>query len=460
MPHRMEIELTSNRDDDTFTWRAAGALKPRGTVNCSVLPPGSKVGDVVRVEAEVELEGITILSVVAPKEKEKPAGRIEVLGTQPPIAAVTTVLAGPSEKRRPSRFFSEGEERRPRRPSGERRPGGPGAPGGDRRPAAPTGDRQPGGQPRSGRRPTAAADGRDSAAQPRERGERERPPREAAGRRPGADGRDGARLVHQTPGRLEDLPARSARRPADGRSGKRRARAGLVPLLQGATSPDPAGNALRRAAAAPSASNREPPNRDALMDTLAPEHRPIVERLAAGGMPAVRKAVAEEQDRGRADGRPGLSGEAIVALAEGLLPDVKAALWLDRAEAAAAHLGELSLRDLRATVLTATARDERGRDLERQLREALEAKVAKLRSDWEQQLDQALTAGRILDALRLSARTPEPTARFPAALIERLAAQAGAAYDARAIPGGVVAPARRRRRVSGPPADQAGGHPR
>ncbi len=82
MPHRMEIELTSARDDDTFTWRAAGARKPKGTVGSSVLPPGSKVGDVVRVEAEVELEGITILSVLPPKEKEKGAGRIEVVGSR------------------------------------------------------------------------------------------------------------------------------------------------------------------------------------------------------------------------------------------------------------------------------------------------------------------------------------------------------------------------------------------
>ncbi len=197
------------------------------------------------------------------------------------------------------------------------------------------------------------------------------------------------------------------------------------------------------------------------MDTLAPEHRPIVGAARRrAGCRRCAKAVAEEQERARAEGRPSVSGEAIVALAEGLLPEVKAALWLDRAEAAASHLDELSLRDLRATVLTATARDDRGRELERQLREALEQRVTKLRSDWEQQLEQALSRGRALEALRLSARTPEPTARFPAGLIERLAAQAGAAMTPDLPPGEWLSAPRRRRRMPGPQADQAGRHPR
>lgn len=200
------------------------------------------------------------------------------------------------------------------------------------------------------------------------------------------------------------------------------------------------------------------------MDTMAPEHRPIVERLAAGGMPAVRKAVADEQERARAEGRPSLSGEAIVALAEGLLPDVKAALWLDRAEAAVAHLDQLSLRDLRATVVTATARDDSGRELARQLREALDHRIAKLRSDWEQRLEQALTGGRVLQALRLSAEPPDSTARFPAALIEGLATQAGAAMRGDLSPdrwlalldAAAACPVRRQIKPAGIPDDPSG----
>src|SRR5437660_1085855 len=48
MPRRMEIELTSKVDDDTWTWRAAGAKQPKGIVAAKLLPDGSKVSEVLR----------------------------------------------------------------------------------------------------------------------------------------------------------------------------------------------------------------------------------------------------------------------------------------------------------------------------------------------------------------------------------------------------------------------------
>jgi hypothetical protein len=164
-----------------------------------------------------------------------------------------------------------------------------------------------------------------------------------------------------------------------------------------------------------------------LIASLAPEERPIAERLAAGGIPAVRRAVAEERERARSEGRPEATGEAILALAEQIAPAVKQAIWLDRAEAALAQLDRISLRDLRTTVVAAAPRDETARELDRKLREELDRRLTKLRSHWEEQITHALEEGRVLQALRLSAQPPEPTARFPAALVERLAASAGAA---------------------------------
>jgi len=164
-----------------------------------------------------------------------------------------------------------------------------------------------------------------------------------------------------------------------------------------------------------------------LIAGLAPEERPIAERLAAGGIPAVRRAVAEERERARSEGRPEATGEAILALAEQIAPAVKQASWLDRAEAALAQLDRISLRDLRTTVVAAAPRDETARELDRKLREELDRRVTKLRTHWEEQITHALEEGRVLQALRLSAQPPEPTARFPAALVERLAASAGAA---------------------------------
>jgi hypothetical protein len=205
-------------------------------------------------------------------------------------------------------------------------------------------------------------------------------------------------------------------------------------------------------------------HRDELMATLPPEEQLIAEGLASGGLPAVRKAIADEQERAKAEGRPPVAGDSILELAERLQPAVKAAVWMDRAEAAVAHIDELGLRDLRATVVAATPRDDAGRDLERTLREGLDRRVTKLRTDWEEHLTQALAEGRVLQALRLSARPPEPTARFPAGLIERLTSQVGAAMSADTSPerwlalldAAAACPVRRQIKPSGIPEDATG----
>jgi len=45
MSRRLDIELTSTREDGTWTWRAAGAKVPKGVVVSSLLPNASKVGE-------------------------------------------------------------------------------------------------------------------------------------------------------------------------------------------------------------------------------------------------------------------------------------------------------------------------------------------------------------------------------------------------------------------------------
>jgi hypothetical protein len=200
------------------------------------------------------------------------------------------------------------------------------------------------------------------------------------------------------------------------------------------------------------------------MAGLAPEQRPIAERLAAGGIPAVRRAIDAERERARSEGRPEVTGEAILALAEQLAPAVKQATWLDRAEAAVAQLETISLRDLRTTVVAAAPRDEPTRDLDRKLREELDRRVKKLRSNWEEQITHALAEGRVLQALRFSAQPPEPTARFPAALVERLATSAGAAMSATTpverwlavLDAAAASPIRRQIHPEGLPADPSG----
>jgi hypothetical protein len=410
----MEIELTSTRDEG-FTWRAAGARQPKGVVAQSLVPSGSKVGDVLRAEVEIEIDGITVVSVFPPKSKGAVDGLIEYIGPQRAEPGVTTVLATRNERRPRDRF--SGDRAGASRPR-DRDRGGSDSRRSDRLPGAGSRERQP-------QRPERA----------------DRPERSERTERPERSGdRTGAR--RREPVRTTSDRERSSPQRREGSSG-------------------PARTATRRG---PARFEPKTTHRDELFARLGPEQRPIAEHLAAGGMPLVRKALSDEQARARTEGRPVVSVDQIIAIAEELLADVKAAVWLDRAENAVAHLDEISLRELRSTVVAASPRDEEGREIERQLREALDRRLAKLRSDWESHLTEALDGGKVLQALRLSAKPPEPAARFPAALVMRLAEQAGQAMNDEVPPerwlalldAATQAPVRRQIKPAGIPKDPTG----
>ena len=125
MPNRLDIELTSARGDGSYTWRAAGARQPKGVIDGKILSDSAKVGDVLRVEAEVEIDGITILSVLPPKEKAKPQGRIELIGSTKPVPAVTTVLVSEGGRGRGGdrRDLLDSPRRGDKNSSRDRRPG-------------------------------------------------------------------------------------------------------------------------------------------------------------------------------------------------------------------------------------------------------------------------------------------------------------------------------------------------
>jgi hypothetical protein len=79
MPRRIELEVTSERPDGTWTWRAAGAREPKGELDGSLLPAGTKVGDVLRAEADFHVDGISILTVLPPKGARSEPERLELL---------------------------------------------------------------------------------------------------------------------------------------------------------------------------------------------------------------------------------------------------------------------------------------------------------------------------------------------------------------------------------------------
>jgi len=110
MSTRIDIEVTSDRGDGTFTWRAAGAKQPKGVFPGSLLPAGSSVGDVLRAEAEFTVDGPEIVTLLAPKAaRGNTIERLEVLGTQKPTEGVTTQLA-----KKGGRGGGRGRDRGPR----------------------------------------------------------------------------------------------------------------------------------------------------------------------------------------------------------------------------------------------------------------------------------------------------------------------------------------------------------
>jgi hypothetical protein len=166
MSRRIDIELTSQTADGSWTWRAAGARQPKGVVEAALVPSGEKVGSVLLAEVEVSLEGIEVLSLSEAKPQrspEKAEGRIEVRGTPKRAPDVSVVLAPGSNKRR--RDDGEGRDRRERRGrrdrDGDTRDQRGGEPGD--RPRAASGPRRPGGR-RPGERDARPARGERPAA--------------------------------------------------------------------------------------------------------------------------------------------------------------------------------------------------------------------------------------------------------------------------------------------------------
>ena len=367
MPRRMDVELTSARGDGTWTWRAAGAREPKGVVDEGVLYAGAKVGDVMRAEVEIDVDGITILSVTPPKGKSgAPEGRLEILGPPREFQGVTASLVPKNERPRPPR------RDRPPRADGDRRDGPRSGAG----PGARTGERPPR-TDRPARRTDRPGDQRGD----RGRGDRADAPRGDRDRRPGdSRGRQGADSGRPRPKRLN--PANT--------------------------------------------------HRSAVLEALSPEQRPIAEQLLRGGIPAVRRAIEEQNKKAREEGLPEIKPEPLLAMAEELLPRVKTAEWRDRAEAATADVDTIGLRDLRSVVsgADANARDDDTRKLASTLREALDRRLKEERDEWTTSITSALDEHRLVRALRLSTRAPDPSMRLPADLAMTLSAAASEALSA------------------------------
>jgi hypothetical protein len=345
MSRRIDIELTSKRDDGSWTWRAAGAREPKGTLDAAILPAEVSVGDVLRVEVEGYLDGLSVAAVVPPRSPRAEPERLELRTPRREDAPLVTT----DVRRRPERGRGRDRDRDRDRDRGDR--GRRGRDGGDDRP----------------RRDRDRDRDRDRQARHDRDGDRPSRPRPA-------------------PEPVEAKPKPKRLRPA-------------------------------RA------------HRAALLESLPTEQRPIAEQLLQGGIPAVRQAIDKQNEQLKSEGKTEVSRDSLLKVAEDIRPRALAALWRDRAEAAAASVDDLDLRDLRSVVNAAgdAGRDEEARTLATQLREALANRVEKEHSAWLAELTDTLRDGRVVRALRLSSRPPKAGAPIPSDLTNQLAAAAAAA---------------------------------
>lgn len=205
-------------------------------------------------------------------------------------------------------------------------------------------------------------------------------------------------------------------------------------------------------------------HRNAMLAALRPEQIPVAEQLLRGGLPAVRQAIDAQNSAAKVSGRPAASTDALLAMADELLPVVKLADWKDRATAAQSAGKDFRLRELRTVVAASRTviLDEEGRALAKGLQESLDRRVTALRDEWLARITNAITEGRIQQALEASIRPPEPGTRCPADLAVRLAAAAGEAMTAEVPPeewmkmldAVVLSPVRRTVKPVGIPADE------
>jgi len=172
-------------------------------------------------------------------------------------------------------------------------------------------------------------------------------------------------------------------------------------------------------------------HRQALLDSLPEEQKPVAEQVLKGGIPAVREAIEEQNAAAKAAGQPEINGEPLVAMAESLLPRARVAEWRDRAEAAIEQIDTVDLRDLRSVVTKAesAARDDESRDLAERLRAGLATRLEREQGEWLAEIAELLADDRVVRALNVSSRPPKAGTPLPSDLAERLAQAASAALN-------------------------------
>jgi hypothetical protein len=179
-------------------------------------------------------------------------------------------------------------------------------------------------------------------------------------------------------------------------------------------------------------------HRTAVLETLPVEQRGVAERALEGGIKAVRDAVKIQNDQLRKDGKPEVPSDGLISMAQNLLPKLRVADWLDKAEAAKSDLSTLDLRDLRSVVVASedpmVLRDETTRVLAAELKTALKERQDAAQTLWLSDITDALKVGRTVRALKMTSEPPKAGQPFPSELGAKLAQAATAGLTTETAP--------------------------
>ena len=370
---RMQIQLTSARDDGDWTWRAHGARQPKGSIGRDLLPTGATVGDVLRVEIDQFMDGIEVTSVLQGPAGRSGAETLEILGSGRDEPLVTSKLAG--------RGGGRGGDRK----GGRRESGGERRRDGD-------GNRGRGGDG-SGDRARGPRDGADRKDSDRRRG------RESTGRDKAGRGSE-----------VRDRKGRDSSKR--GGQGERRTRTAATDDTK-----------VRARRLRPRRTHRK-----AAIAALPVDQQHLAQILTRDGVPGLRTAIEKQNKAAEADGQPGIPADLLLKLAERIHPTLRSADWQDRAEAALAGVGDVDLRDLRSVVVASDSafRTDENNALADQLRDALTERVDREQQAWQAEVATAIDEDRVVRALRLSSRPPKAGAPLPGPVLDRLTAMADA----------------------------------
>jgi hypothetical protein len=179
-------------------------------------------------------------------------------------------------------------------------------------------------------------------------------------------------------------------------------------------------------------------HRTAVLETLPVEQRGVAERALEGGIKAVRDAVKIQNDQLRKEGKPEVPSDGLISMAQNLLPKLRVADWLDKAEAAKSDLSTLDLRDLRSVVVASedpmVLRDETTRALAAELKTALKERQDAAQTLWLSDITDALKVGRTVRALKMTSEPPKAGQPFPSELGAKLAQAATAGLTTETAP--------------------------